>query len=165
MRWLSGSPAGRPESATKSSLGSDTALVELVEKCRTEAGRLEVADHNALRRHLLDLEVEELLERDRLRLHPLHLHDRGDAAGAVFEPLEVDDHVERSRDLLPNRAHRQVIAGHHDHGLDPGERVTRSVGVNRRERAVVTRVHSLEHVQRLRSTDLTDDDPLRPHAQ
>ena len=75
--------------------------------------------------HALDLELEQLLERDHVGLHPLHLGDRGDAARAVLQPLEVDDQVERRRDLLADRAHRQVVARHQHHRLDPGERVAR----------------------------------------
>ena len=39
------------------------------------------------------------------------------------------------------------------------------VGVDRRQRAVVARVHRLEHVQRLGAADLADDDAVGPHAQ
>ena len=45
------------------------------------------------------------------------------------------------------------------------ERVARAVAVDRRDRAVVTGVHRLEHVERLAATDLTDDDAVGPHAQ
>ena len=99
------------------------------------------------------------------RLHALHLGDRGAAARAVLEPLEVDDQVERRRDLLADRPHGQLVAGHQHHRLDAGERVARRVGVHRGERAVVARVHRLEHVERLRAAALADDDPVGPHAQ
>ena len=68
-------------------------------------------------------------------------------------------------DLLADRADRQVVAGHQHHRLDPGERVARRVRVHRGERAVVARVHRLEHVERLGAADLADDDPVGPHAQ
>ena len=45
------------------------------------------------------------------------------------------------------------------------ERVARRVRVHRAERAVVARVHRLEHVERLGAADLADDDAVRPHAQ
>ncbi len=56
-------------------------------------------------------------------------------------------------------------AGHEAHRLDPGEHVPRRVRVTGRQRAVVTGVHGLEHVERLATTDLTDDDPLRTHPE
>src|SRR3989304_1415806 len=37
--------------------------------------------------------------------------------------------------------------------------------MRRRERAVVPRVHRLEHVERLAAADLADDDPVRPHPE
>ena len=87
------------------------------------------------------------------------------AARAVLEPLDVDDQVERRGDLLADRPHRQVVAGHQHHRLDAGERVARRVGVDRRQRAVVARVHRLEHVERLGAAALADDDPVGAHAQ
>ena len=61
------------------------------EEGRPQTGGAEAADDRAVARHLVDLELEQLLQRDHVGLHPLHLGDRGDAAGAVLEPLEVDD--------------------------------------------------------------------------
>ena len=37
--------------------------------------------------------------------------------------------------------------------------------MDRRQRALVARVHRLEHVQGLGAADLADDDPVRTHAQ
>ena len=45
------------------------------------------------------------------------------------------------------------------------EHVARGVGVAGRQRAVVARVHRLEHVQRFATAALADDDALGPHAQ
>ena len=39
------------------------------------------------------------------------------------------------------------------------------VGVDRRERAVMARVHGLEHVDRLGATTLADDDAVGAHTQ
>src|SRR4029079_14048319 len=59
----------------------------------------------------------------------------------------------------------QVHAGHQGQGLDAGERVPGRVRVDGGDRAVVTRVHGLQHVQRLTATDLTDDDAVGTHTQ
>ena len=98
-------------------------------------------------------------------LHARDLGDLRDAPGAVDEPADVDDQVERRGDLLADRLHRQVEAGHQHHHLEPVQRVARRVGVDRRQRAVVAGVHGLEHVERLGAADLADDDAVGPHAQ
>ena len=87
------------------------------------------------------------------------------AARAVDEPRDLDEQVERARDLLADRAQRQVDAGRQHERLEPGQRVARGVGVDRRQRALVARVHRLEHVQGLGAADLADDDPVGAHAQ
>ena len=78
---------------------------------------------------------------------------------------DLDEQVERARDLLADRTERQVDAGREDERLQAGERVAGGVGVDRRQRALVAGVHGLEHVERLRAADLADDDPVGPHAQ
>ena len=60
---------------------------------------------------------------------------------------------------------RELDARGHDEGLEAGERVARVVRVDRRQRALVARVHRLEHVQGLGAADLADDDPVGAHAQ
>ena len=77
----------------------------------------------------------------------------------------MDEEVEAARDLLADRLHRQLDAGHQDEHLEPVQRVASRVRVDRRERAVVARVHRLEHVERLGAATLADDDPVGPHAE
>src|SRR5579875_2371450 len=143
----------------------DAALLELLQERRPQAGGPQGADDRAVAGHLVDPELEQLLQGDHVGLHALHLDDRGDPAGAVLEPLEVDDPVEGRGDLLADGAHGQVVAGHQDHRLHAGEGVAGAVGVDGGERAVVTRVHRLQHVERLGAAHLADDDPVGPHAQ
>ena len=57
------------------------------------------------------------------------------------------------------------VAGHQHQRLEAGQRVARAVGVQRGERAVVARVHGLQHVQHLVAAHLADDDAVGPHAQ
>ena len=111
------------------------------------------------------LNAEQILERDHVGLHALHLGDRRHPTRAVLQPLEVDDHVESRGHLLADRLHRQVVACHQHHGLDAAERVAWRVGVEGREGALVARVHRLEHVQCLGASDLADDDAVGAHAQ
>src|SRR3546814_4276887 len=74
-----------------------------------------------------------------------------DAARAVAHALDLHDHVERGGDLRAHRLGWQVVAGEADHVLQAGERLARTVGVQRAERAVVAGVHGLQHVDRLRA--------------
>ena len=126
---------------------------------------MEPSDDPSLGVEVLDLELEELLEGDDLPLHPLHLGDLDDTTGTVVEPVELDDELERRRDMAPNCTERQLVAGHQHHRLEAVERVPRRVRMDGRERALVARVHRLEHVERLGAADLADDDPIGPHAQ
>ena len=89
----------------------------------------------------------------------------GDATGAVPEAGELHDAVDGGRDLLADGPDREVEAGHQDQRLQTGEGVTRGVGVDRGDRAVVTRVHGLEHVERLSGTTLADHDAVGAHAE
>ena len=73
--------------------------------------------------------------------------------------------MDRARDLLADGAHRQVHAAHQHHGLHPGQRVAGGIRVQRGERAVVSRIHGLEHVQRFPAPALADDDAVGPHPQ
>src|SRR5439155_17659142 len=47
---------------------------------------------------------EDVLERDHIRLHPQHLGDVRDAAGAVAGTRGLGRQMERSRELVSNRA-------------------------------------------------------------
>ena len=78
---------------------------------------------------------------------------------------DLDQQVERARDLLSDRTEGQVDACCQHQRLEAGQRVTGRVRVDRRQRALVARVHRLEHVQGLGAADLADDDPVGTHAQ
>ena len=84
---------------------------------------------------------------------------------AVDQTGDLDQQVERARDLLSDRTEGQVDACCQHQRLEAGQRVTGRIRVDRRQRALVARVHRLEHVQGLGAADLADDDPVRTHAQ
>src|SRR5919112_5435561 len=87
----------------------DPAALELVQEARPKSRRAQSADDRAIRLDAVDLELEQLRQRDDLGLHPPHLGDRGDAARAVLHPLDVDDEIERRGDLLPDGLDRKVV--------------------------------------------------------
>src|SRR6478752_230326 len=138
--------------------------LELLDELRPDPGRLEPALDLALDDAGL-LEDEDVLHDDDIAFHALDLGDVDDLPGPVLEAALLDDEVHRGRDLLPDGPQGQVDAGHQDHRLEARQHVARAVGVAGRHRAVVAGVHGLEHVQGLTGTALSDDDPVRTHAQ
>ena len=110
------------------------------------------------------LEGEELAGCDDITFHAGDLDDALDAPDTVPHALDVHDQVESAGEVHSDRFERQVEVRHHDHVFDAVKRVARRVGVNRRHRPVVSRVHRLQHVERLGSAHFANDDAVRAHA-
>ena len=110
-------------------------------------------------------EPEDLLRRHHLIFHARDFSDARNPARAVGQPRHLNHQMQGRRNLFPDRARRQRGAGEQHHRFDSGQRVTWRVGVNRGQRALVTGVHRLQHIERLTGTHFTDDDPIRTHAQ
>src|SRR5262245_29784881 len=142
----------------------DAHHLELLDELRPDARRLEPALDLAFDDTGL-LEDEHVLHDDDVAFHALDLGDVDDLPGPVLQAALLDDEVDRRGDLFADGADREVDAGHEDHRLEPGEHVARAVGVAGRHRAVVARVHRLEHVQRLTGAALSDDDAVGPHPE
>src|SRR3954451_19325840 len=138
--------------------------LELLDELGPDAGRLEAALGLAFHDARL-LEHEHVLHDDDVALHTLDLRDVHDPARPVLEAGLLDDDVHGGGDLLPDGADREVDAGHEHHRLEAGGHVAGAVGVAGGHRAVVARVHGLEHVERLARAALPDDDAIGPHAQ
>src|SRR6476659_576793 len=138
--------------------------LELLDELGPDPGRLEPALDLALD-HAGLLEDEHVLHDDDVAFHALDLGDVDDLPGPVLEAALLDDEVDRRGDLLANRPQGQVDAGHQDHRLEARQHVARAVGVAGAHRAVVARVHGLEHVEGFARTALPDDDPVWPHPQ
>src|SRR6185312_11273115 len=148
----------------------DAVRGHLVQEVRLQAGAAQGTEQPVagvlVRRAVLDgLGDEDVLQRDHVRLHPQHLGDVRDAAGAVDQARDLDDEVERARDLLADGPERKLDARGQHQRLGAGKGVTRVVGVNRGERAVVAGVHGLEHVHGLGAAALAHDDPVGAHTQ
>ncbi len=111
------------------------------------------------------MEADDVEHRDDVAFHADDLADARDFAAAVAHTRDLNDHVHRADDLLADRANRNVVSGHQHHRFDTREAIARRVGVDGGERAVVTRVHGLQHVQRLAAAALADDDAIGAHAQ
>src|ERR1700741_2967314 len=142
----------------------DAHHLELLDELGTDAGRLEATLDLAFDDTGL-FEDEDVLHDDDVAFHALDLGDVDDLPGPVLEAALLDDQVDRRGDLLADGADREGDAGHEDHRLEARQHVAGAVGVTGRHRAVVARVHGLEHVQRLTGAALSDDDPVGPHPE
>src|SRR5215467_13460803 len=132
---------------------------------RPDAGGAEPANDLAVLGHACLLEHENLLHGDHLTFHAGDLRDAGDLAGAVAQPRLLADDLNRGRDLLAHGALREVCRAHRDHRLDTHQRIPRRVRVHGRQRAVMTRIHRLQHVERFFASHLADDNAVRTHTQ
>src|SRR5699024_8994443 len=90
--------------------------------------------------------------------------DLVDPPGTVGPPAQVHDRVDGVVDLVADRVVGHVPLTHGGKGLQPVDGVVGGVGVHGHQRPVVAGVHGLEHVDGLRTTHLTDDDAVGPHA-
>src|SRR3954463_10608197 len=81
----------------------DAVAFDAVERARPDAREAEIADDLAGGVRALLLELEDLLHRDHARLDVGDLRDAGDAALAVLAAGQLDDHVQRPRDGLPDQ--------------------------------------------------------------
>ena len=87
-----------------------------------DTGGLE-ATHDAAIADTGLLEREDLLGQDGVVFDPVDLGDADDLARTVAESCGVDDDVHGRGDLLADRAHRQLVAGHQDHRLEAPQHV------------------------------------------
>ena len=123
------------------------------------------ADHLAVRPDPFSVEAEDLLHADHVFFHAGDLGDVDHFAGAVAHARDLHDDRDGRGDLLANRSFRQIQVGHGDHRFQPGQRVARSVGVDRGHRAFVAGVHGLQHVEGFFAANLADDDAVGAHTQ
>src|SRR5207245_10251861 len=107
----------------------------------------------------------EVVHADHVPLHAGALRDLDDLASPAQQAGHLNDDLKGRGNLTTDDPDGQVEAGHADHHLEARQRVARVVGVDGGHAALVAGVHGLEHVQRLRSAALADDDAVGPHTQ
>ena len=102
-----------------------------------------------------------------IALHAADLADVVDAAAAVGETLDLDHEVDGLGDDLHDGigGHVRACSAHLHEVLQAVEGGAGIVRVRGRERAVMARVHGLEHVESLWSSALADDDAVGALAQ
>ncbi len=81
--------------------------------------------------------------------HAGDLGKAGQAPRPIAKTADLDDDIDRGRDLRAGRARRDVDTAHADHLLDTRKRVSGGIRVNSRHRAIVPGVHGLQHIEGL----------------
>src|ERR1700687_2275125 len=132
---------------------------------RQQPGRGVVPDCLAFGADAELLENKELLELDIAVFDSGDLGHADDAADTTTQPGLLNDQVDGGPDRLPDSPRRQVLSRLEHKGLETDQALVRVVGVDRGHRTIVAGVHGLEHVQRLTTSTLTDDDPVGSHTQ
>ena len=94
-----------------------------------------------------------------------HVGGAEHASMARPKARELNDHVDTGGDLTPQSGERNVAAAHHQHVLQPGQRIARGVGMQGAHRSGVAGIHGLEHLVGLAAAHLADDDPVRAHSK
>ena len=138
---------------------------ELINEIGAYTGSDELSLNNAIVADPLALVLEDFLEGDDLTFHTGHFIEAYHAARSIAHAANLNDDVDGRGYLFPHCFRRYVEVGHGNHLFQPAQRVTASVGVNGRHRAVMSGIHCLQHVECLAAADLADDDPVGPHAQ
>src|SRR6185437_7188898 len=136
-----------------------------VGKLGADAGGLVHAPHLAALAQALALEHEDVLHGNDFAFHARDFAHRGHLAGAVGHAGNLHHCVDGGGNLLPDRALGNVQVGHGDHVFDTRQRVARSVGVHRGQRALVAGVHGLQHVERLLAADFAHHYAVGTHTQ
>src|SRR5579862_8799620 len=138
---------------------------EFFRKLRTDSGGHEIAhDFPALAYAFLPVD-EDVLHGDDFAFHSAYLGYVNYSAFSVAETRDLNHHVDSRRDLAANRMIRNIQAGHGHHGLQARQSIPRRIRVNRGQRAVMARVHRLQHVERFLAAHLADDDAVGTHTQ
>ena len=146
-------------------LNVDALLDQAAGKLRHVAGGIEVAAGNAAIIDARLLKAEQILNRIVAAFQGRDFRNPHDAANAALETGQMNDERDRRGDVPPHDGDRQVEARHADHHFQTGQGVARVVGVDRRQRAFVARVHGLQHVERFAAADFAEDDAVGPHAK
>src|SRR2546425_897117 len=94
----------------------------------------------------------------------LDLQDLGDGAFAGLA-LQLNHHVERFSDVLPDHPVRQINAGHEDTGGEAGDGLGSGVCVNGAQASGMAGIERLEQVKSLPASHFTHDDSVGPESQ
>src|SRR6266702_227179 len=134
-------------------------------KLRYDARGVEAAFYASAGSESELLEKVDVLQADDISAGSGDLADVGDAAGSVAHARDLDDEVNSRRDLGANGLLGQRNRAHQSHGLNARDGVAGIVGMDRCDGPIMPGVHCLQHVERLFSANLAQDDAVGAHAQ
>lgn len=90
--------------------------------------------------------------------------DLGDIAFTCWIAVRLNDQIECFGDLLFDHFYGKIDAVAH-HGGQAADRLFRRVGMERGERAIVSGIHGLQHIERFAAAAFTHHDPVGAHAE
>lgn len=134
-------------------------------KPRPHPGRAKIAGHLAVTVEPDPLERENFLQIDHVALHAGDLLDADDFAAPIGQARNLHDYADGRTDLVARALGGQIQPGHADHVFEPCQRIARAIGMHRRQRALVTGIHRLQHVERFGAAHFAENDAVRAHAQ
>src|SRR5947207_15188850 len=111
------------------------------------------------------LENKNVLHADNVFFHAGDLGHVSDSSSSVTKTGNLHDQLNGGSDLAADSFFRQIQIGHHGHGLNTSNCITRAVRVYGGQRSIVASVHGLQHVQRFFTADLTNDNAVGAHTQ
>jgi len=132
---------------------------------RDDSRRVEFTEYVALFVNACAVEAEQLRHRNDVAFHAVDLGDTDQPTSAIIQAFDLYHDVDRRGDLRAQCLRRKSNTRHRNHGFDSAQSISRRIRMHGRERTVMTGVHCLQHIQRLGTTDLAENNSLRAHAQ
>src|SRR6202040_2312066 len=106
-------------------------------KFRANTSGYEVSDHFAIVSNAALAIHKDFLHGHDISLHARNFGNAYDLPRAVAETTDLNDHIDRGRNLSTHGVLRKVQTSHCHHRLQTAEGVTRGIGVNCSKRAIV----------------------------
>ena len=110
-------------------------------------------------------EDEEVVHGNIFAFHACDFGDFHDFAGTASESCGLNDEVYGGGDLSADNPDGEIEAGHTDHHFESADGVAGIIGVQSGHAAIVTGIHSLEHIECFGAAGFADDESIGPHAE
>src|ERR1700730_2915617 len=107
---------------------------------------------------------KDILHGNYVRFHAGNFRDSKNFSRPIAQASDLNHQVNGGRNLPSDGGIRNAQVRHRDHGFQSGESIARRVRVNGGQRAIMTRIHGLQHVERFFAANLTDDYAVGAHT-
>src|SRR5699024_11581352 len=91
--------------------------------------------------------------------------DLADVPTSVGSAFDVDDEIDRGREMIANGLEGQSDTSQQYEGFQTPKRIFAVVGVNGRQRTVMAGVHGLDEFEGFRASDFAEQNPIGSHTQ